>query len=90
MNKVIYLITTYKCSACKCQEYFIQKMLNEYKDIEFKILDCCDIPYWLQTKLSLTDFPTTIFVEDNDVKSYFVGTKSIRKMKALMKEINFN
>lgn len=89
MSKVIYLITTYKCSACKCQEYILKEVLKEYKDIELKIIDCSDVPTWIRINVILTDFPTTIFIKDDVIKCHFVGTKTNRKVKVLIKDINF-
>ena len=36
MNKVIYLITTYKCSACKLQKHLLQTALVGCDDIKFE------------------------------------------------------
>lgn len=89
MSKVIYLITTYKCSACKCQEYILKEVLKEHKDIELKIIDYSKTPEWIKTNVILTDFPTTIFIKDDVIKYHFVGTKANRKVEALIKDINF-
>lgn len=89
MSKVIYLITTYKCSACKCQEYILKEVLKEHKDIELKVIDYNKTPEWIKTNVILTDFPTTIFIKDDVIKYHFVGTKANRKVEALIKDINF-
>ena len=89
MSKVIYLITTYKCSACKCQEYILKEVLKEHKDIELKIIDFSKVPEWIKTNIILTDFPTTIFTKDDVIKYHLVGTKANRKIKALIKALNF-
>lgn len=89
MSKVIYLITTYKCSACKYQECILQEVLKEHKDIELKIIDFSKVPERIKTNIILTDFPTTIFIKDDIIKYHFVGTKANRKIKALIKDINF-
>ena len=89
MSKVIYLITTYKCSACKHQERILKEILEEHKDIELKIINFSKVPEWIKTNIILTDFPTTIFIKDYVIKYYFVGTKANRKIKALIKDINF-
>ena len=88
-NKIIYLVTTYKCSACKCQEHLLKKALEDRQDIELKICDCSDIPEWLKTTIKLTDFPTTIFIEDNIVRCTIVGTLSVNKIKSRIKDISF-
>lgn len=89
MSKVIYLITTYKCSACKHQECILKEVLEEHKDIELKVIDFSKIPELIKTNIILTDFPTTIFIKDDIIKHHFVGTKANRKIKALIKDINF-
>lgn len=89
MNKVIYLGTTYKCSACKLQEYLLRELLEERSDIELKVCDYNELPQWLQTDVSLTDFPVTILVKDEVIKYHFVGTMTKRKMQNLLEDINF-
>lgn len=89
MSKVIYLITTYKCSVCKYQEYILKKILKEHKDIELKVVDCFDVPEWIRTNITLTDFPTTIFVKDDVIKYHFIGTKANGKIEDIIKDINF-
>lgn len=89
MSKVIYLITTYKCSACKFQKDILKEILEEHKDIELEVIDFSKVPEFIKTNVILTDFPTTIFVKDNVIKYHFVGTKANRKIKALIKDINF-
>lgn len=89
MTKVIYLITTYKCSACKYQECILKEILKEHKDIELEVIDFSKVPEFIKTNVILTDFPTTIFVKDNVIKYHFIGTKANRKIEAIIKDINF-
>lgn len=89
MPKVIYLISTYKCSACKCQEYLLKKCLENRTDIELKVIDCSETPDWIKTNIKLTDFPTTILVDNNVIKHHFVGTKAVNKLKVLLEDIDF-
>lgn len=89
MAKLIYLITTYKCSACKCQEYILKELLEEHKDIELKVIDCSEVPEWIKTNVKLTDFPTTVLVENDVIKYHFVGTKSVKAFNELMIDIKF-
>lgn len=89
MSKVIYLITTYKCSACKYQECILKEVLKEHKNIELKVIDFSKVPEFIKINVILTDFPTTIFVKDDVIKYHFVGTKANRKIEALIKDINF-
>ena len=76
-NKIIYLVTTYKCSACKCQEHLL------------KICDCSEIPEWLNNKVAFLDFLTTVFIKDNIVRYTIVGTLSVSKIKSRIKDISF-
>ena len=89
MNKTIYIGTTDKCSACKCQETLTKTLLEERPDIELRVCNYDELPHWLQVNVILTDFPITILTEDETIRYHFVGTKSIRRMKTLFKDINF-
>lgn len=89
MNKAIYLGTTYKCSACKLQEYIISTAIKDCKDIELKVCDFSELPNWIKEQIQLTDFPVTIFTEDDKVIHYFVGTKSVKKFNQLRDTINY-
>lgn len=89
MPKVIYLISTYKCSACKCQEYLLKEYLKNRTDIELKVVDYSETPDWIKTNVKLTDFPTTILIDNDVIKYHFVGTKTINKLKVLLEDINF-
>ena len=89
MNKVIYLITTKNCNACRIQNNLTGLVLEEHKDIEFKVYDFSEVPDWIKTNVILTDFPTTVLIKDNVIKYHFVGTMSIRKMELLLKELDF-
>lgn len=88
-NKIIYLGTTYKCSACKCQEVILKDLLQEYPEIELKVLDYLSLPEWIKTNVRLSDFPCTVLVKDNVIKYSFMGTKSKRKIKAILEDIDF-
>lgn len=89
MSKIIYLITTIKCSACKAQEILLKVAFEERSDVEIKIYDCSEIPTFLKDKIDFKDFPTTIFVEDDKIKYAFVGTLMSAKIRRLAKEIKF-
>lgn len=89
MDKVIYLGTTYKCSACKCQEHLLKKALEDRSDIELKICDYTELPNWLQSQIRLSDFPVTIFIKDGIIKYSLIGTMTIKNLKVLMQDICF-
>ena len=51
--------------------------------------DFTKVPEWLKTNITLTDFPTVVFVDNNVIKYHFVGTKSKSKVLKLIMDINF-
>lgn len=88
-NKTIYLGITYNCSACKCQENLLKEAFKDYPYINIKICNYKELPSWLQSQVILTDFPITIFVENEVIKYHLIGTASIRKLRDIAKNINF-
>lgn len=88
-NKVIYLIKTFGCSACKCMEHILKDVVAEYPDIEFVVTYFSEIPDFIKLNVRLTDYPTTIFVKDDVIKYHFVGTMSAKNIKTLIKDIDF-
>ena len=89
MNKEVYLITTYKCSACKLMAYILKEVLEDRPDVELKTLDYTELPEWIKTNVRLSDFPCVVFVVDDVIKFTFTGTKSTREIKQIIKDINF-
>lgn len=89
MSKVIHLVTTLNCSACKLQETILNNVLKEHEDIELKVYDYTETPEWIINNVIFRDFPVTIFIKDNIIKYYFSGTKSFRSITKLIKDINF-
>ena len=89
MDKIIYLGTTIKCSACKCQEHLLKRVVEDRPDIELRVCNYDELPDWLQSNVLLTDFPVTIITEDDSIRYYFVGTKSVSKMRSLFEDIKF-
>ena len=89
MSKGIYLITTYKCSACKCMENILNDIQKDNSTFTITSTDFTKVPEWLKTNITLTDFPTVVFIDNNIIKYHFVGTKSKSKVLILMKDINF-
>lgn len=88
-SKVVYIVTTAKCFACKCMEYILNDIQKEDSTFTINSTDFTKIPEWLKTNITLTDFPTVVFVDNNVIKYHFVGTKSKSKVLNLMKDINF-
>lgn len=88
-DKIIYLITTYKCSACKCMEYLLKEKQADNPRFELKIIDFNDTPEWLKINIVLTDFPTIVLIKDGVIKYQFVGTRSSRKLDKLFDDLKF-
>ena len=89
MPKIVYLGTTYQCSACKCQKVLLKSALALRDDIKLVVCNYTELPEWIKINVKLTDFPVTIFVDEDVVKYHFVGTKTIKKIQELIKSINF-
>ncbi len=88
-NKVVYVITTYKCSACKCMEYILKEIQKDNPTFTITITDFNEVPEWIKTNVTLTDFPTVVFVENDVIKYHFTGTLSRKKVIKIMSDINF-
>lgn len=88
-NKVVYVVTTVKCSACKCMECILNDIQKDNSTFSITSTDFTEVPEWLKTNVTLTDFPTVVFVDNGVIKYHFVGTKSKSKVLKLMKDINF-
>ncbi len=88
-NKVVYVVTTVKCSACKCMETILNNIQKDNSTFTVSSTDFTKVPEWLKTNVTLTDFPTVVFVDNDVIKYHFVGTKSKSKVLKLMEDINF-
>ena len=88
-NKVVYIITTAKCSACKCMENILNDIQKDNYTFTITSTDFTKVPEWLKTNITLTDFPTVIFIDNDVIKYHFVGTKSKSKVLKLIMDINF-
>lgn len=88
-DKVVYIITTFKCSACKCIEYILKEIQKDNPTFIIETIDFKNVPEWININVKLTDFPTVIFVKDNVIKYYFTGTFSKKKIIQLMNSIDF-
>lgn len=89
MNKVVYIVTTYKCSACKCMEYILKDILEEHPTFTITTTDFQNVPEWIYNNIILTDFPTVIFMDNNVIKYHFTGTLSKKKVLKIINDINF-
>ena len=88
-NKVVYIVTTAECSACKCMENILNDIQKDNSTFTINSTDFTKVPEWLKINITLTDFPTVVFVDNDVIKYHFVGTKSKSKVLQLMKDINF-
>lgn len=88
-NKVVYVVTTYKCSACKCMEYILREIQKDSPTFTITTMDFHDVPEWIKNNVTLTDFPTVIFTDNDVIKYHFTGTLSGNKVVKIMNDINF-
>lgn len=89
MNKVVYIITTYKCSACKCIEYILKEIQKDNPTFDIKICDFSEVPEFIKTNVPLGDYPTVVFIKDNVIKYRFKGTKSRLKVEQIIEDIDY-
>lgn len=91
MIKEVYLATTKGCEACKIMENILRKVHQQnLYTFSIHVLDFSELPEFIKTDVPLTDFPVTIFVEDNVIKYHFTGTTSAKKLQDIINDINFN
>lgn len=88
-NKIIYVVTTEHCSACKCIEYILKEVQKDDSTFTITTTDFKNVPDWIKNNVTLTDFPTTIFVKDDIIKYHFTGTLPIKKVAKIINDINF-
>lgn len=89
MNKVIYLVKSYKCSACKLQKVLLYNVLKGYSDIELKECYLEEVPDEIVYKIPIGTYPITVFTKDNKVLLSYVGTMIEDRIKNVMKTINY-
>lgn len=89
MNKVIYLATSYKCSACKCQKQLLIETLKTRNDIKLVEKDVNDIPEWIKNEIIINQFPTTILTENNKIICAFFGTRKIKDINNIFLYNNY-
>lgn len=88
-SKVVYVVTTQKCSACKCMEIILKDIQKDNPTFTITTTDFQDVPEWLTNNITFTDFPTVIFIDNNVIKYHFTGTLSKNKVIKIMNDINF-
>ncbi len=88
-NKIVYVITTYKCSACKCIECILKDIQKNNPTFTITTFDFHDTPDWLKNNVIITDFPTIIFTKDDTIKYHFTGTKSKKNIEKIIQDIEY-
>lgn len=89
-NNVVYLITTYKCSACKCMERILNSVKREIAvTFDLKVCDFNDAPEFIKNNIILTDFPLTVAMKDDVIKATFIGTKTFKEVSKLLRNIGY-
>lgn len=91
MIKEVYLATTKGCEACKIMENILRKVHQQnLYTFSVHVLDFSELPEFIKIDVPLTDFPVTIFVEDNVIKYHFTGTISVKNLQSIINDIKFN
>lgn len=88
-NKVVYIVTTHGCFACKCMEYILKEIQKDSPTFTIITTDFRDVPEYIKNNIILTDFPTVIFTDNDVIKYHFIGTLTEKKVLKLIKDINF-
>ena len=71
----ILLITTKGCGACDIMSRLVKEaIVSSKKSIQYVEKDYKDIPKKYLALNEITDFPTTLFIKDNEVKFKYTGT----------------
>lgn len=86
--KEIHLITTSGCEGCRIMRNILLEARGD-ADIPISEYSTSAIPDKIRDKVTLTDFPTTLFILENNVARTVVGTESVTKIKSILKELDF-
>lgn len=89
MKKVIYLITTLGCYACRYQKTLLKSAIENRKDIELVLVDFTKAPEYIRTNVSMQDFPVTVITEDDVIKMHFTGTRTVTEIKNILEDLNY-
>ena len=88
-NKTIYLVVSYKCSACKLQKTLLQEALMERDDITLTECYLEDLPEWVRTKIPVGKYPITVLTEDEKVILSLIGTTKEKRIKEVINTIRY-
>lgn len=86
--KEIHFITTPGCEGCRIMRNILLDARGD-TDIPISEYPATSIPNKIRGKVTLTDFPTTLFILENNVARTVVGTESVTKIKSILKELDF-
>lgn len=76
MKKKVLLITTKGCEACNIVKDLIQKALKIYgKEVEYEVKDKDEVDKKFLSTYHVTDFPSTLLIENDMVVFNFSGTR---------------
>ena len=79
MNKTdkfhIFLVTTEGCAGCKTMDRILRKVLDKTTDITYHVSDYTKFRHNKKELDKFRDFPTTLFVDDGEVKARIIGTQ---------------
>ena len=70
-------------------EYILKEIQKDNPTFTITITDFNEVPEWIKTNVTLTDFPTVIFIDNDVIKYHFTGTLSRKKVIKIMSDINF-
>lgn len=80
MKRKILLITTKGCEGCAIMDNIIQRALDLYsKPVDYEIKDKENIDIGFLTKHHITDFPTTILYDNDNIVFITTGTKPVER-----------
>ena len=90
VNKHIYLATTKGCEACRIMERILKQVQrdNNYT-FSIQVIDYNLLPEFIQVDVTLTDFPTLIFLENDIIKYHVAGTISTKELQGIIKDLHF-
>ena len=70
-------------------EYILKEIQKDNPTFTITITDFHNVPEWIKNNITLTDFPTVIFIDNDVIKYHFTGTLSEKKVVKIMNDINF-
>ena len=89
MNKII-LFTTQGCEGCVIAERLLKRVV-ENKNIKLEVNDVYDYINASEqnkhfiSRYFINDYPTTVFMRDNEVLTKCIGTMSMAQIEELIK-----